>query len=109
MPTQIIESNKELLEAIPRVFKRIYNNREDNVSIDKIKKEYEAICSQMNGLLDEYQAELRRYERLEKNTVSDLRKTLSNICNRLITQTHSVHRACPSQTRRRASEGWGWR
>jgi hypothetical protein len=87
------------------VFKRIYNNREDNVSIDKIKKEYEAIRSQMSGLLDQYQAELRRYERLEKDTVSDLRKTLSNICNNRIMQTHNENRVCPSRSRRRVSAG----
>lgn len=84
------------------MFRRIYNNREDNVSIDKVRKEYEAIRAQMEQLLEEYQAELRRYERREKETVSDLRKTLSNISNGGATQTPSAGRRRGGR-RRRAS------
>jgi hypothetical protein len=41
----------------------------------------------MGALLEQYQKELRQYEQLESNTVSDLRKTLSNIRTRHSTQT----------------------
>lgn len=85
------------------MFKRIYNNREDNVSIDKIRKEYEAIRIQMDTLLEEYQIELRRYERREKETVSDLRKTLSKISSSSLIQTPNANRPSKGK-RRKASE-----
>lgn len=43
------------------MFKKIYSSREDNVSIDKIKKEYENIRKQMAEQLEQYQSELRKY------------------------------------------------
>lgn len=72
------------------------------MSIDKIKKEYETIRTQMEQLLEEYQAELRSYERREKETVSDLRKTLSNISKSAPIQTPSANRL-PGRRSRRAS------
>lgn len=72
------------------------------MSIDKIRKEYETIRTQMEQLLEEYQAELRRYERREKETISDLRKTLSNISNCPPIQTPSAKRL-PECRKRRVS------